>query len=256
MLIPPALRSNIDAFHAARIAALLAPLRHGSGVAMPAERIIFLCFTNRCGSNYLGQLLAATGQFNEAGEYLNAETVIHHASRLADPSLRAYFARLPGMVARHGWLAMKAGIDQLVMLSDAGILREVHARAHYILLERRDRLGQAISRCIAAQTGRWTSEHASDVPDSALRYSRAAIAQEMRSIEEATYGFYSFFAANRIAPLHLMHEDVLADPATALARIGAALGLGALRVDPSGVRIARQANAVNAAWRDRFLAGD
>ena len=61
------------------------------------------------------------------------------------------------------------------MLADAGILDALRGRATYLLLERQDRVGQAISRVIAWQNGRWTTAHASDVPDSALVFDCAAI---------------------------------------------------------------------------------
>jgi LPS sulfotransferase NodH len=67
--------------------------------------------------------------------------------------------------------------------------------------------------------------------------------------------FYAFFAANGIAPVHTTYEAVLADPAPVMAQIAAAMGCGALVAHPEQVGIARQANAVNQAWRRAYLGG-
>lgn len=262
LVVPAPVRARIEPEHAARIAAELALLPRPSEDALPATGLLLLCFTNRCGSGYLAGLLGTTGAINEAGEFFNADTVLEHSRRHGLASLRAYLALLPRLAgapaAPHGqggWLAAKAGIDQLMMLTDSGILDEMHGRLRFVLLERRDRLGQAVSRCIAAQNGRWTSAQAARVADHALVYDRGCIEAELARIALANAAFYSFFAANGLAPLHLAHEDVLADPAGEVARVSALLGIPAARPDPARVALRRQAGLVNAEWRTRYLAG-
>ena len=252
IVIPQQLRT-MSAGHAEQIAARLGPLDKGAPFMPLQERLVFLCFTNRCGSNYLAQLLAATCRFNEAGEFFNAETVLQHAAARQLGSLHDYVRWLPSVVGAHGFLVAKAGIDQLVMLADAGVLDAGLLRSSFILLERKDRLGQALSRVIAAQNGRWTTEHVSDVPDVALRYDGAWIADEMDKIERANFAFYRFFAANGIAPVHLSYEAIIADPQRALDDITGLLGVGKLTFDATRIRIRQQAGGLNEEWRARFL---
>ena len=38
------------------------------------HELVLVCFTNRCGSNYLCDLLFSTGEFNRGGEFLNYDT--------------------------------------------------------------------------------------------------------------------------------------------------------------------------------------
>jgi LPS sulfotransferase NodH len=249
MIVTDALRARVAPEHAWPIAAALGPLDHGPRLTGFAPRMLLLCFTNRCGSNFLAALLAATGAFNEAGEYFNASTVLEHAINLPDPS------QLPSLLNAGSWLAAKASADQLIMLADAGILDELAEHARYILLERRDKLAQAISRCIAAQNGRWTTRHPGHRADDQLVYDRAAIDAELARIALGNAGLYGFLAANEIAPLHLAYEDVVAAPAACIARIGSYLGMDGLTHDPARVLIARQANEVNAAWRRRYEVG-
>jgi LPS sulfotransferase NodH len=252
MNIPQRLRDILSP-HRDAVEGAFGRLRPKPGWLPPDVDFLFLCFTNRCGSNYLAHLLASTGAFNEAGEFFNAPTVLEHATARGLRSLPAYVAALPALVAHRHRIAAKASIDQLVMLSDAGILPALGGRAHYLLLERQDRLGQAISRVIASQNGRWTTEHASEVPDSALRFDPAAIDEELGKIALGNAGFYLFFSANGIVPVHTTYEAVLADPAPVMDMLAAAMNLPKLEAKPGKIRIGQQANAINAAWRDAYL---
>jgi LPS sulfotransferase NodH len=186
------------------------------GWVPPDVDVLFLCFTNRCGSNYLGYLLASTGAFNAAGEFFNHNTVLEHSVPKGLQSLSAYFTELSNLVARSGRLAAKASIDQLVMLADTGILDALRGRATYLLIERRDRLGQAISRVIAAQNLRWTTAQTARVPDSALVFDRAWINREVAEITLAHAAFSQLFSVNGIEPVRITYEALLADAKTAL----------------------------------------
>jgi trehalose 2-sulfotransferase len=254
VIIPDILR-DIGSPHRDALERAFGPIQLSAESLPPEEDFLFLCFTNRCGSNYLAQLLASTGAFNEAGEFFNAATVLEHAAALRLNSLPAYFAALPGLVPRRRRIAAKAGVDQLVMLADAGILGALGVRARYVLLERRDRVGQAVSRVIAGQTGRWTTAHASDVPDSALVYHRGAIEAEIEKIARANAGFYLFFAANGIVPVHTTYEDMLARPQSVVDAVAVAMGLEGIEARPVEIGIERQAGPVNAEWKARYLQG-
>jgi LPS sulfotransferase NodH len=229
VIIPPPLRA-IASPHRQMLEALWGPLRPSPLPPGQGERFLFLCFTNRCGSNHVAQLLASTGAFNEAGEFFNADTVLEHSTPRGLRRLPDYFAALTAMLPHFGPLAMKAGIDHLVMLADTGVLDAIRNRAIFLLLERNDRLGQAISRVIAGQTGRFSTDQAQTMPDAALRYSRAAIQLELDNIERSNALFYLFFAANGITPIHTSHEAVTASPDALLGPAGLVYGLVALAV--------------------------
>jgi LPS sulfotransferase NodH len=251
--IPPLLRA-IESRHRAALTHAFGQLQPEPGWAPPDLDVLFLCFTNRCGSNYLAHLLASTGAFNEAGEFFNAPVVLMHAVPRGVRSLPEYFSALPALVPHSGRIAAKASIDQLVMLADAGILDALRGRATYLLMERQDRLAQAISRAIAWQNGRWTTAHASDVPDSALVFDRAAIDLELAMVAYDNAAFSLFFSANGIVPIHITYEALLADAGHAVEAVAATMGLADLSPRLDKVTIYRQANAINAAWRATYLA--
>jgi LPS sulfotransferase NodH len=254
-VVPPILRARIAPFHASQIARDLAPLDRGTYAPREKLGLLILCFTNRCGSNYLAALLAATGAFNNAGEFFNADVVLHHSRTRRIDSLRGYFSILPQLVENVcEWLAAKASIEQIIMLADAGIF-DRHPNTRFILLERQDLLAQAISRCIAAQNDRWISGQQAEISDADLIYDRAAIDQTMADVAQANAAFRLFFAANGIAPIHLAYEHVVKNPQAAISRIGESLGISSLVVHPDAVRLHPQSSTLNAAWRARYESG-
>ena len=222
----------------------------------PDLDFLFLLFTNRCGSNYLAQALASTGRFNEAGEFFNADVITFHAKRNGLRSMHEYFSFLPHLVASNGWLVAKLGPENIDVLEEAGILATILGRSRFILLERQERLGQAISRVIASQDLRWTTEHARLVPERELRYSRARIEEELARIERGNGLLYRFLSVSRIAPLHFAYEAFTDSPQAHLDAVAQWLGLPTLVFDPGRVRTGRQSGAVNEAWRRRYLAGN
>ena len=221
----------------------------------PELRFVFLCFTNRCGSNYLAELIASSGQLNPAEEVFNGETIAAHVREQALASFSAYVDFLCRRLARSGFFFAKLGLEQLLMLTETGLLDEIGPRAKFILLERRDRLAQAISLLVAIQTQQWTSRQQRLVEDAALVYDRALLAAQQEKIMRETFAFYRFFASNGIAPKHLTYEDVLADPIGAVSDIDAWLGLEALAARPDQVSIARQESPIKTLWHRRFTAG-
>jgi trehalose 2-sulfotransferase len=255
MIVPPRLRA-ITSPHRAALEAAFGPIRPEPGRAMPPQNMLFLGFTNRCGSNYLAQLLASTGAFNEAGEFFNAATVLEHAARLGLRSLAAYVAALPQLVPARPNLAAKAGPDQLFMLADAGVPQALGGRAFYLLLERQNRLAQAISRVIATQNSRWTTSHSPTRPDSALVYDRAAIDLQLQMISDGNAAFYVLFAANGIVPVHVTYEAMMQNPQSVVDAVSQRMGLGKLKIRPPAITIKRQANEINASWEQRYKSGE
>ena len=216
---------------------------------------VFLLFTNRCGSNFLAQILASTAQFNEAGEFFNAETILSHARERRLASVQDYFSVLPTLVPHRGWLATKLACDNLSMLVETGIIDAVADRSHFILLERQDLVAQAISRVIASQNLCWTSEQERSVPDECLIYSRSLIEDQIHQIRQENGYLCRFLASRSIQPLHFAYEALVKRPQDHIDQIAKRLQIPRLEVNPSLVRISCQANAVNRAWRKRYDEG-
>ncbi|WP_284947441.1 Stf0 family sulfotransferase [Acidisoma cladoniae] len=253
LTVPPQL-AGLERFHRDAIAQVFGPAPPLT-VIDGARHYLFICFTNRCGSNYLAHLLASTGRLNEAGEFFNAPTVEAHVRQNGLPSLGAYLNFLGSRLDTSGWLTAKIGIEQLVMLTEVGVLDQIRARTRFILIERRDRVAQAVSRLVAAQNYQWTSRQDARIADDQLVYSREALDMHVASVEAQNHMFLRFFASNGIVPIHLAYEAVVADPQGTVGEIGAALGMVGLVSDPSRIGIAPQESPLKQAWYARYQAG-
>ncbi len=223
--------------------------------ALPQDtHIIFLCFTNRCGSNHLADAMQSDGRLNMAGEFFNADAELDDAKLHGHPSFADYIRLQILWRQLSQRFVVKIAITHLALLGHAGVLDAVRARSHYIFLTREDRLAQAISLHIAGQTGHWTADASSALPDT-LAYSRVSIDRILAEVAEANRQFEQFFARNAITPIRLTYEAFVADRQRGLARIGAAIGLPYLHLVPDALTIERQTTARNAAWRARYLSG-
>ena len=242
--------------HRELLLAAFGQLRPRVEFVTPEQDYLFVLFTNRCGSNYLCEVLASTGRFNEGGEFFNAHTIIEHAWARRLRGVQEYFAILPALVGAQERLLAKLAIEHVDILSEAAILPAILPRSRFILLERQDWLGQAMSRVIAAQNRQWTSLQSPVIAESDLVYARAAIEGEARRVADGTARLRRFLADSGAVALHVESEALLVDPQAQITRIGDWLGLENLRFNPAAIRLARQAGAVNRAWRERYLRGE
>ena len=216
-------------------------------------QFVFICFTNRCGSNHLADAMQSDGRLNMAGELFNADAVLEDTRLHGHASFAEYLRLQVSWRMRGGRFVVKTAIPHLDLLGRAGVLDAVQAAAHFVFLTREDRLAQAISYDIAEQSGQWVAGTPSR---GAPTYSRERLERIMRGIAEQNGLFEEFFALNAIAPVRLTYEAFVADRPRGLAAIGAAIGLPDLRLVPAALRHARQSGPLNAAWRARYRAGD
>ncbi|MCB8883499.1 hypothetical protein ACELLULO517_24845 [Acidisoma cellulosilytica] len=221
----------------------------------PSIRFFFLCFTNRCGSNFLAELVAANGRLNRAEEVYNADTVTPHVQERGFKSFAGYMNFLCGRLQRSKWFCSKISLEQLLMLTETGVLDQIIDRSQFLVLERQDRLAQAISLLVAVQNQQWTSAHQARMPDEALVYSRAVIDEQMAEIGAQNAGFQRFFEANGLTPKTLTYEAVVQSPLTQLQDIGAWLRVGGLEASVASLPIHRQDSPIKQTWRTYYEAG-
>ena len=253
LIIPPELQA-IERYHREPLARLFGPDPPACPID-PELKFLFICFTNRCGSNYLAHLIASTGVLNVAEETLNESTVRDHAVREGLRSIHEYVNFLGRRLNMSGWLTAKVGIEQLLILTEAGLLDAIIGRTKFILIERQDRVAQAVSRLIAEQNQQWTSEQPSAIPDDRLVYARDRLDRQCAAIAFHNAAFYRFFASNGLVPKHVGYEELLRSPQQHVSDIGAWLGFDDLIGQPGAVRIRRQGSAVKQAWQARYRAG-
>lgn len=223
-------------------------------VALPSNcRFVFLCFTNRCGSAYLGDLLQSTGVFAQAGESLNAGEVLSESEAHGLHSFREYFAHIVRRDAKDGIYIVKAQPEQLLLLTQCGILDEIADRTDFLLLRRADLLAQAISRAIAEQNDAWAWNAPRKRADSELQFAARQLTGHIGYVTFQNRCFELFFGINGITPITLEYERLVHSPQAELDVLAARLGLPPLRIAPDMLRYRQQAGALNDDWRARFL---
>jgi LPS sulfotransferase NodH len=224
------------------------PLRAPPGFE-PIKTFV-ICFSNRCGSNFLAAALASTGKFPRAGEYFNEGSVRHLVASGKAARFGEVCLELAKQHMLEGAFATKLAWAQLYFLTKTMVIPSIYGMPKFILITRRDLLDQAISYSIAYQTKVWTSEGQSSVEPV---YDQAEITTAIRAFALAEAHFRQYFAAFNIVPYELTYEDLVQDPETYVNRISEWLGLEVARMDPSLIRIQKQSGALNSEWRDRYL---
>lgn len=219
------------------------------------RKIVFLCFTNRSGSNYLAELLGATKRINIAGEFLNFDTALTHIRKNNLDSLHDYFVGLADTLAVDGSFACKIAITQIALIKQAGLLDELMPHCKFVVSERADLLGQAISLEIASRTGKWTSYMPPTGAVTEADFNRTRLETIMRNIANEQRLFRLFFAANGLGYFQVNYEQLTSHTPTVMRMMCEWLGIEAPVDCFQRTETERQSDALNETWRSLFLNG-
>ena len=217
------------------------------------KKIVFLCFTNRSGSNYLAELLGSTRQINVAGEFLNFDTALTHIEKNDLQSFYDYFVSLVDTQSVKGGFACKIAITQIALIQQAGLLDEIMPYSRFVLSERADLLGQAISLEIASRTGKWTSYMQPTGAVAESDFDRNRLEMIIRNIAYEQQLFRLFFAINGLDHFLVNYEQLTSHTATVMNMMCDWLEI---EVPPGCFQrtgTQRQSDTLNAAWRNKFL---
>ncbi len=219
----------------------------------PATKFIFLCFTNRSGSNYLAELLATDGRIHVAGENLNFDTVFEHSKKNHFKSFQEYFSFLVNHTSKNGVVSMKIAPPHIELLGKSGILDQIIGQSSFVLIERSDKLAQAISHLIAFQTGKFMSTMDNSGKKIEPVFDRELLDKIIDNIAKEYRDFCLFFGRNGIAPAHVIYEQMVRNPVETLSFVGDMIGLPGLHVKPDNARLDKQAGRRNEEWREKYL---
>jgi len=217
----------------------------------PAERGYAICTSGRSGSNLLCQYLASTGQLGNPQEYFNPGG----CRMFSDPDFPDEPEKQIERVLSRG--ATANGIYGLKILPAHidTVSRSIRWTARlpdlkFVLLKRRDLLGQAVSALRALQTDQWRS---TVTPQGAAVFDGEKIRERLRVAAREYARWEVFFARNGIEPIVVWYEEMTADPQAAVDAVGSLFGLqGRVPIRPDRVSLAMQRDAVSEAWKVRF----
>ena len=234
-----------------------------------------LCGSPRSGSTLLCDLLAHSGVAGMPESYFRPASIPDYSEAWGVEHGTDGWGHSYIQSARHSgeagtgcfgmrimWSDMPAFLERLAILyptasSDRERLRSQFGIDYFVHLSRHDKVAQAVSLVIAAQTGLWhrnadgTVRQGSE-PTEPPRYDHRQIAAELEMLEGEARGWDNWFSRQSIAPLDLTYEALSLDPVeqtmAVLSHIGGRPGIVPI------VGTARLATSLSDEWRDRFRA--
>jgi LPS sulfotransferase NodH len=219
-------------------------------------RTFVVCFTNRCGSNLLSELISTNTSFGRAGEYLNSAGVINTCTHKKFARLQQYLGWLARSKASpQGILGIKLDYRQLFFLTRTGLIPHAFGTVRFIHIQRADVLAQAVSHVIAAQNKAWSSKHKSELSEQDIVFREREIVAVMSRIHEANARFRGFFDLFGIKPVDVTYEELVRRPQEVGERVLQELGFEGIvnySVVPTAITLTKQANHVNKSFIERI----
>ncbi len=143
-------------------------------------------------------------------------------------------------------------------MSDVDRIETVFGPTLFIHLSRPDRLGQAISRIRAEQSGLWHrnadgTELERLSPPKKEHYDEAALRHHIAASEGMDAAWETWFEREAIDPLRITYDALAQQPNQILAEILTALDLDPAQAQTVEVPTAKLADETSREWRARFL---
>jgi LPS sulfotransferase NodH len=217
-----------------------------------ANRGYAICTSGRSGSNLLCQYLSSTGILGNPLEYFNGSgrRMLGNPEYPDDPTEQIKWVLTEGATP-NGIYGLKVFPPQIDRIAKSVHWTELLPKLNFVVLKRRDILGQAISGVRAAQTNQW---RASMAAQGALTYDGQQIYERLRTIAQEYARWDIFFARKGLQPTTISYEDLLTNPQTAVDQIAHLFGLrGQALVASQRVDLTVQRDANSEEWRRRFL---
>ena len=211
----------------------------------------------------LGNLLAETGLVGRAGEAFGEPFRRDVVPTLSRRGFDDYLVRESARRARGtSTLGYKLHRDQVEVFlyllrlrrglrgaSDGEVVAAVFPRPRYVFMTRDDRLAQAVSWWKSMTTGQWID---GESPQGEARFDAAGIAGRLRQIDAHNQAWCDWFAGNRIEPLAVTYEALVADPTGEARRILEFVGVDVPAGFEAVPRTKVQADPVNREWIERY----
>ena len=220
-----------------------------------------VCATPRTGSELLCTGLAASGQAGRPAEYLSRPYTEAYKLRFGLPhiTMNGYWDfLLRHRTSPNGVFGLKMHYEYVPanFRDEGGPIRLVKTFDRLILLQRRDRVAQAISLWKANVTGiyRVSAGGGTTTPRKTPYYSYEEIAKRLETLVQHERSWRTLLANVPERVISLTYEELGENYAGAIRRVLTALGLdqAARSVDPAP-QLVKQRQALDEEWKSRFL---
>lgn len=208
----------------------------------------------RSGSNYLCTLLWKTGVLGAPFGYFNFENEMRILyTRLGAGSIEDYVAKLINKrTSSNGVFGVKAHFHHFENLhkQSPGMLQLLEP-VHFIYLERRDKIAQAVSLAKGFQTRAWLS--VGKERKTPLFYNREFIQACLDEVAEQENQWKTWLQERRIDVLRIDYEEILEDETQVVKKVREFLGVAGDRADEVRLpNLRKQSDGVNSEWIARF----
>jgi LPS sulfotransferase NodH len=219
--------------------------------ATAARRMVIVGSTPRSGSTLLCRALWLSGAVGAPCEYFGYEySMVQMMVRLRVGSMRDYVERLLALrTGPNGVFGCKMHWDSFQFTVQAGLLPTLPPQS-FVLVEREDRVAQAVSFARAAQTNQWAAgQPAMGQP----RYDGTLIGALLKRTEHQIKAWRDTLRQNRRDYLAVTYEQLVRDPGGTVDGVLQRLGLArdpAFRMDLPP--LLPQRDALSRDWAERF----
>jgi LPS sulfotransferase NodH len=220
--------------------------------ANPANRGYAICTSGRSGSNLLCQYLSSTGMLGNPLEYFNGggRRLLGYPEYPDDPSKQIDWIVTEGATP-NGIYGLKIFPAQVEQIEKSIRWTELLPDLKFVLLKRRDILGQALSAVRALQTEQWRASMPARGP---ALYDGAQIYERLKIAARDYARWDIFFARRAVAAAVIIYEVFLVDPQSAVDQVADLFGLrGQARAAGERIDLKSQRDAITEEWRARFL---
>jgi LPS sulfotransferase NodH len=210
---------------------------------------VFVLFSNRCGSNYLVELMKQLPTLTMRNEIFNAQTVAQVCTNRGFNDFDHYLRFMRRGCKTPHWGA-KLGCVQLDMVQRFGLFEAFQEGAHLIWLKRKNVVAQAVSLYIAHHNRQWASFHKvqGETPPYNFRDIKAIAGAVLRNNMDAELSL----SLLNISYHALWYEDYLADTDQHMRRIADYLGEPYAPVDETLSDFKQQTDPIKTEYEERF----
>lgn len=220
-----------------------------------------ICASPRSGSTLLTTLLHGTGRMGVPAEYFNPRFLQPALGRrfgVSDDGSRVVVGDYLDALIRHrtaanGVFGVKILLSQVQTWMVVPAFRRLLSHATFLWLRRRDKQAQALSMVMAQTTQVWHRERGSDADETVPAFNVVQLRRAQGIILAEDFGWSQFFAINRVRPISVLYEDLVADPDPPCRALANAVGVHDLPPLTMERAITRPtAGAANEAWRRQW----
>ena len=238
-------------------AGALRPLADAERSALAGIDLFCVLFSNRSGSTLLCDSLYRRGlPIPPQVEILDPSLVAKVSQEAAIPTFTDYFVTAVLGWAKSGAVGFKAGAAQLAWLDELGYLGCFRS-LRLLSTARRDKVAQAVSLYLAQQSGQWHAGMPASLAPEEVPYDAQGIAAALETVTGMDAAIRDFAQQSGAPLLELMYEDLLERPDEVLTHCATYLDWAQVPdadFQPAVPPLRRQATAINARFRQRFLA--